>query len=153
MKNKPEFIPEMAKLFFDFFVIEKALANIFDRSYREHNITTKQWLVLVVALHLKNASISSIAEILSTSHQNVRVIAGNLVKNGLVKLVRSKEDRRTTFVLPTAKVDEINKIRGDRDNINMAMLFGEFRKSELVSMSQSFDRFKNHIENIKDQLI
>ncbi len=153
MKNKPEFLPEMAKLFFDFFVIEKALANIFDKAYKEHNLTTKQWLVLVIALNLKNASISTVAGILSTSHQNVRVIAENLLKNGLVRLERSEADRRTTFIIPTGRVDEINKIRGDRDNINMAMLFGEFKKSEIISLSKMFDRFKNHIETVKDQLI
>jgi DNA-binding MarR family transcriptional regulator len=153
MKNKPEFLPEMAKLFFDFFVIEKALANIFDNAYREHGITTKQWLVLVIALNLKNASISNIARILSTSHQNIRVIAENLERNGLVKLERSETDRRTTFVLPTGRVDEINKIRGDRDNINMATLFGEFKQSELAAMSRYLDRFKTQIENVKDSLI
>ena len=153
MKKKPEFKPEMAKLFFDFFVIEKALANIFDKSYKEHDITTKQWQVLVIALHLEKASISNIAAILSTSHQNIRVIAENLSKNNLVKLERSKDDRRITFVIPTDKVNEINELRGDRDNVNMAMLFGEFNQTELENLSQMLDRFKNQIEKVKDRII
>ncbi len=153
MRNKPEFKPEMAKLFFDFFILEKALANIFDKSYKEHNITTKQWQVLVIALHLKKASISNIAGILSTSHQNIRVIAGNLSKNNLVRLERSEIDRRITFVIPTDKVNEINELRGDRDNINMAMLFGEFNQTELDCLSQMLDRFKNQIEKVKEKII
>jgi DNA-binding MarR family transcriptional regulator len=152
MTKAHEFKPEMAQLFFDFFVIEKALANVFDSVYAEQQVTTKQWLVLAVASNIEDPSISTIAKILSTSHQNVKVIAQNLEKNGFVELVPSKSDKRTTVVRTTEKLDRLNEARGNRDNDNLVLLFDEFDQTELNNLLGYLERFKLHLEKVKGEL-
>lgn len=152
MENKPTFKPEMAKLFFDFFLIEKALSNLFDSVYTEHQLTTKQWLVLAVATNIERPTIQNIAKMLSTSHQNVKAIALNLQKSGLAKLAHDPNDKRTTLVVGTEKLKELYAARGGRDEENMALLFGEYSEKELTDFANYMDRIQVQIENVKGHL-
>ncbi len=149
MSGKTVFNPVMKDLFFQFFIIEKTLSRIFEKSYREWGISTKQWLVLAVVTHVEKASVSFIADILQTSHQNIKVIARNLEKKGWVSLAPSPDDRRKTLVLPTEKIREFNLEQGERDRDKLGRLFGVFTESELDGLAGQLVKFKSHLDLIQ----
>jgi DNA-binding MarR family transcriptional regulator len=153
MSGKNVFNPVMKDLFFQFFIIEKTLSRIFDKSYREWGISTKQWLVLAVVTHVEKASVSFIADTLQTSHQNIKVIARNLEKKGWVRLAPSPEDGRKTLVLPTEKIREFSLEQGERDRDRLGCLFGIFSKSELDGLAGQLVKFKNHLDLIQDRFV
>ena len=152
MKTHENFQPIMAKIFFDLFIIERSLANLFDSVYTKHGLTTKQWLVLAVATNIDRPTIQNISKALNTSHQNVKAISLNLEGSGFVNLVNDPSDERSTLVIATKKQETLNQERGKNDEDNMALLFGEFDKSEKDRLSEYIDRLQSRIINIKGQM-
>jgi|GEM_PF-947002 len=152
MKTHEDFQPIMAKIFFDLFVVERSLANLFDSVYTKHGLTTKQWLVVAVVTNIDRPTIQNISKALSTTHQNVKAISLNLEKSGFVSLVNDPSDKRSTLVIATKKLEALYQERGKNDDDNMALLFGEFDKSEIDRLSEYIDRLQSQIINIKDQM-
>lgn len=152
MKTAQSFKPEMATLFFDFFILERSLASLFDSIYSKYNLTTKQWLILAVATHIERPTITRIAEELKTSHQNVKAIALNLERVGLVNLIQDPADKRSTLVVGSNKLENLNKTRGTDDQDGMALLFGEFNAQELQDLSGYIERLLAQIEHIKGKI-
>jgi len=152
MKTNNGFQPIMAKIFFDLFIIERSLANLFDSVYAKHGLTTKQWLVLAVAANIDRPTIQNISKALNTSHQNVKAITLNLEGSGFVNLVNDPSDKRSTLVIATKKLKALDQERGKKDEDNMALLFGEFDRDELDRLSEHIDRLQTQVINIKGQI-
>lgn len=152
MKTSQNFKPEMAKLFFDLFILERALVSLFDSIYSKYNLTTKQWLILAVATNIERPTIKNIAGELKTSHQNVKAIALNLEKEGLVNLIQDPADKRTTLIVGSKKLENLNKTRVTNDQDGMALLFGEFNARELKNLSGYIQRLLAQIETTKDKI-
>jgi len=152
MKTNDDFQPIMAKIFFDLFVVERSLANLFDSVYTKHGLTTKQWLVLAVATNIDRPTIQNISKVLDTSHQNIKAISINLEKSGFVSLVNDPSDKRSTLVIATKKLESLNKERGKNDEDNMALLFGKFNEAEIDIFSDYLNRLQSQITDIKDQM-
>ena len=73
------------------------------RDLTEHGLTETQFGVLEVLYHLGPMCQRAIAAKQFTSGANMTMVVNNLEKSGLVRRVRSKEDRRQYFVELTAE--------------------------------------------------
>ena len=141
--------PEMAQLFFNFFMVERELASLFNRIYSQHGFTTKQWLVLAVATNIERPTIQNVAKALKTSHQNVKAIALNLEKADLISLVQDTTDKRVKLIVASKKLQNLSVVRGTKDQEGMITLFGGFEAQELKQLLSYTERLLKQIEMTK----
>jgi len=73
------------------------------RSLYLHNLTGPQFNVLEVLYNHGTMSLKKISERLSVSGANITCVVDNLEKDGLVRRIPSKEDRRVIFAEITPK--------------------------------------------------
>lgn len=72
----------------------------------KHDLTLPQFAVLEALSHLGPLTIGDLCRKMMVSGGNMTVVLDNLQKSGLVKRVRSKEDRRTIVVELTEHGEE-----------------------------------------------
>jgi DNA-binding MarR family transcriptional regulator len=80
--------------------------NCFDQVLREQGLTMERYLVLV-AIKYNDAPvrITDVARLLERSTNSVSMIVDRMVKAGLLKRVRDKDDRRVVNVFLTSKAE------------------------------------------------
>ena len=149
MIKQPFYQPEMAQLFFNFFMVERELASLFNRIYSQHGFTTKQWLVLAVATNIERPTIQNVAKELKTSHQNVKAIALNLEKAGLISLVQDTTDKRVKLIVASKKLQNLSVVRGTKDQEGMITLFEGFEVQELKQLLSYTERLLKQIKMTK----
>jgi DNA-binding MarR family transcriptional regulator len=81
-----------------------------DRIIEEHGLTTEQYAILVSISYLGEPTrITDIAHWLERSTNSISMIVDRMVKAGLVKRTRSRDDRRVVYVTFTSKAENALK--------------------------------------------
>jgi len=134
-----EFSQTMADSFGYLFLLCRRFEYITDSILKEDGLTTKQLLVLIGigSGFTEPPSVSQVAELLSTGHQNVKAIANKLEERGFVKMVRDKKDKRKWLLTLTSKNQEFWNSRFQKHSAAMLSLFESLTPSE-VQQFQSF---------------
>ena len=105
-KNEIDLRWKKKLLFSGVFVQENRLHAIMDRYLKE--ITSKQWLVMVVADAYDNPpDLSTLAKMLGCSRQNIKKLALSLEKLGFANLIPSESDGRSLCVQISEKGKQI----------------------------------------------
>ncbi len=125
---------KMAEVFSYLFVLNQRIEYIIDSFLEKYDLTTKQLLTLIAIGNAfdYNPSLSEVADVLSTSHQNVKQIALNLRKRGFVEIVVDPKDRRRRLLHLTADNDKFWEEREKENYENMKMIFSSLSKSEMT---------------------
>ena len=78
------------------FLVQQRWSYVIGRELAEDNITTKQWLMVIVMAHAFQSppSMQEVADAMSTTHQNVKQLATRLEARGFLKIKRDPENRR-----------------------------------------------------------
>ena len=78
------------------FLIQQRWSYVIGRELKDDNITTKQWLMMIVMANaFKNPpSMQETADALSTTHQNVKQLATRLEARGFLKIEADPDNRR-----------------------------------------------------------
>ncbi|MFX0108299.1 MAG: MarR family winged helix-turn-helix transcriptional regulator [Candidatus Hodarchaeota archaeon] len=126
----------MADSFGYLFILSRRFEYITDKILRKDGLTTKQLLVLIGIGHgfADPPSVSQVAELLSTSHQNVKAIANNLEKQGFVKMVRDEKDKRKWLLTLTPKNQEYWDSRFPEHSAAMFSLFKCLNPNEVQQL-------------------
>lgn len=99
-----------ADLFGTLFVLGQHLTRHTDDALAGYGVTTRQWLLLAVLVRAfpdDEPTLTRAAEVYGTSRQNVKQIALQLERRGLVELVPDPADRRATRIRSTPRVAEL----------------------------------------------
>jgi DNA-binding MarR family transcriptional regulator len=81
-----------------------------DQMFRKHRLTTEQYAVLATMRYLGNPTRpTDIARWLERSTNSISIIVERMVKTGLVKRVRDKNDRRVVQLSITSKGEDTLK--------------------------------------------
>ncbi len=111
------------------------LRNALDRMYADDGITTQQAALLSVVRECGAPTQGEAAEMLGTSHQNVRQLIAVLERKGLLRVEADADDRRVRRLRTTAKnkrywarrdpgdLAEVLKVFDDLDEREAAQLF------------------------------
>ncbi len=126
-------VQEMVESFGYLFLLSRRFEYITDRELEKDGLTTKQLLALIAVERLAgNApSISQVAEILSTTHQNVKQIAQQLEKRGFVDIQRDEKDRRRLLLRVTQKNREFFDSRAQEHLKAVQRLFNSLSSREV----------------------
>lgn len=135
-------------LFAGVFIQENRLHAVYDR-YNE--MSCKQWLLMAVCNAFDEPpDLSSLAEAMGCSRQNVKKLALNLEKEGYVTLEKSSADGRALCVKKTEK-----GLRFSRDNTELGAgvhdaIFREFTEEEISQYYQLSIKMMHGIDYLEE---
>ncbi len=118
------------------FMIEQRWRYFIDKELEADGITMKQWLmVIVIATAFKTPpSIREVADVMSTTHQNVKQIAASLERRGFMSLERDPDNRRIIRVKVTDKCLALFKSREENDVKAIYSMFENLTDDEMKSL-------------------
>ena len=123
----------IADSFGHLFLLSRRFEYITDSVLKKDGLTTKQLLTLIVIERGfdEMPSISQVAELLSTSHQNTKQIAHQLEKKGFLELVKDENDRRRWLLRVTQKNQEFWDSKEQEHREAMHGLFAPLSDQEI----------------------
>lgn len=139
-----------------FFLIQQRWGYIVGKELADDNITTKQWLMMIVlaTAFQKPPSIQEVADAMSTTHQNVKQIADRLAKRGFLNIQRDPDNKRILRLKVTPECVNYWKKRDPKDikavkslfegldDLEIQQLFEIFSKLEKIS-GEMYNKAKN----------
>jgi len=98
-------VNDSAFIFGSVLVVANKMDTLLDRVLNKHNITSKQWFLLLILFNLFEhpPTIKEVSKEMGSSHQNVKQVALKLKEKGMLKLERDKKDLRVTRLVVTEK--------------------------------------------------
>jgi len=140
-------------LFVSLFLAANKLQIIGDRYLSDVNLTTKQWLLMVMVLQFGEnpPTISQAANITGSSRQNVKQLALKLEKNGYMIIEKDPKDSRITRLKLTNKhLDMWNK-RSEMDDEFLDNLFSGLNHEQVHDMAFGMDKILEKIDKIMEK--
>lgn len=107
-----------------------------DARFRGEGMTTRQAALITMAKELGQPSLSEVAAMMSTSHQNVKQIALGLERRGFVRIVTDAQDSRVRRLIVTAKSDRYWAARDSDDAAAIAGWFGVLAPRDLATLNR-----------------
>jgi DNA-binding MarR family transcriptional regulator len=118
------------------FLIQQRWSYTINKEFQKDQITTKQWLMLIVIGNAfnHNPSMQEVADAMSTTHQNVKQLATRLETTGFLKIERDTKNKRILRLKVTEKSEEYWKTRETEHAKSIAEYFKELEDSEVISL-------------------
>jgi len=140
-------------LFVSLFLIANKLQIIGDRYLSDVNLTTKQWLLMVMVLQFGESppTINQAANITGSSRQNVKQLALKLEKNGYMIIEKDPKDSRITRLRLTNKHLEMWRKRSEMDDEFLDNLFSGFNNEQVHEIASGMDKILETIETMMDK--
>lgn len=116
-------------------VLATQLRRLSDARMRGDAMTTRQATLITIAKELGRPSLTEVADVMSTSHQNVKQIALPLVRRGFLQLVADTNDGRVRRLVVTAKSDRFWATRDVDDFAAIGGWFAALTRQELTTVN------------------
>jgi DNA-binding MarR family transcriptional regulator len=126
---------EIDDVFTKIFLLSLKLENIGNTTLKKDQLTIKQFLLIASA------------NMVSTSHQNVKEIADRLEKIGFIRIVRDKKDKRILRLETTKKNAQYWAYRLDEHEDLIFAMFNPFTDKEIHTFKVLINKFLTHLEN------
>ncbi len=134
-------------LFAGVFIQENRLHAVYDRY---NQMSSKQWLLMVVSNAFETPpDLSTLAEAMGCSRQNVKKLAMNLEKDGYITLEKSEKDARSLCVKKTTKGIQFSKDNTELGTLVHQAVFKEFSEAEIRQYYQLSIKMMNGIEHLE----
>lgn len=136
-----------------FFLVEQRWGYIINKSLADDNITTKQWLMLILIEKgfTGPPSIQEVAGQLSTTHQNVKQIAVSMEKRGFITMERDAKDKRVIRLKMTDKCRQIFENR-PQDVGNITSLFEGLSDDEVEALFHIIDKMEKTADKLYEKV-
>lgn len=115
-------------------VMAQHLRSFLDRLYADDGITTQQAALLTVVRELGGPTQGEAAEVLGTSHQNVKQLIAALERKGFLRVEVDPEDRRARRLRDTAKSRRYWAHRDPGDFDRVLTLFDDLDAREAAQL-------------------
>ncbi len=151
--NYFENITDQEYIFASMLLIANKMDTLLERSLSKYNITAKQWFMLIVTVNaFKEApSIKEIAEVMGSSHQNVKQLALKLEAKGMVMLEKDKKDLRATKVILTKQCFQLFKQLEKEGFVFMNKFYKEIKNSQLKDTRTFINQIMDNLKNIEEE--
>lgn len=129
------------------------LEYLLNHALSDSGLTTMQ-VVLLATIMREDAppSLSTVAERLRTSAQNVKQMARALRDKGFIEMERDPADRRAYRLVPTDYSDEVFESRLKADAELMSRIFEVFNEREQKSFFRLLVKLLDHNNGLYDEL-
>lgn len=136
-------------LFGLFFAFGNRLQAAGDTFYEE--ITCKQFFLLICLSLFQEMppALKELAEVMGSSHQNVKQIVNKLEQNGFVRTFPDEKDKRKIRVMMTGKMKEFSEKYRDQENSFMEKLYEGITEAEVAQTYRTMTRIEQNLIGIK----
>ena len=130
-------VQDMLDSFGYIFLLSHRFEYLTDSVLAVDNLTTKQLLALIAIEEgfEEPPSISQVAEVLSTTHQNVKKLALQLERKGFIEIFKDERDRRRSLMKTTQKNREYWESRATEHLGAIQSLFTSLSSEELSTFT------------------
>lgn len=135
-------MPDQKFIFGGVQVVANQMDTLLERELKEHNLTTKQWLLTIVVQNIfdHDPTIKEVAKGMGSSHQNVKQVALKLAQKGFVVMEKDPNDARITRIKLTDAVDSFGKESQKKSEIFTEKLFHGITAEELAMTRSAFEK-------------
>lgn len=118
------------------FLVQQRWGYVIGRELADAQITTKQWLMMIVMANAfqNPPSIQEVADAMSTTHQNVKQLATRLEARGFLKIERDPENKRILRLKATEECLEYWDKRTAEDMKSITSLFRGLEDGEIINL-------------------
>jgi len=130
------------------FIVEQQWRYMIEKELESDDITAKQWLMMIVTGNAFQSppSIQEVANIMSTTHQNVKQIAAGMERRGLVTLDRDPDNRRIIRLKVTDKCRKLFIKREENDVKVILRMFENLSDEELTALFNIIAKLEGRTE-------
>lgn len=139
-------------LFGTFFAFHNRLQATGDAFYEE--ITCKQFFMIIcLELFGENApTIKELAEVMGSSHQNVKQIADKLEQSGFIKAVKDEQDKRKLRIYRTEKLQRLEQKYMGKSMEFMKRFYEGTTMEELETVYRVMTKLEKNLLELKEEL-
>ncbi len=139
-------------LFGTFFAFHNRLQTTGDAFYEE--ITCKQFfLIICLELFGENApTIKELAEVMGSSHQNVKQIVDKLERSGFVKMQKDKKDKRKIRICSTEKLESLGEKYKEKSQKFIERFYTGISEEELETVYKVMTRLEENLVEMKEEI-
>lgn len=150
--NREDMLKDMdneSALFGMFFAFGNRLQSAGDTFYKE--ITCKQFFLLICLSLFENApTVNELAEVMGSSHQNVKQIINKLEQKGFLKLISDKKDKRKIRIERTSKMDELKHKYMKQELHFKEQLYQGVSSQDIALTLQTLQKLEKNLIKIKE---
>ena len=140
--------PESFEIFGKIFFLSNRLEYLGDNELRKDGLTTKQWQLIAVTgkYFTYPPSVSEVAEVLCTTHQNVKQLALKLQEKGFISVEKDQKDRRVIRLRLTEKNREYWESNSEESISFISSLFSTLTDKELKDLYNLLNKLEENID-------
>ncbi|MDP3066478.1 MAG: MarR family transcriptional regulator [Methanobacteriaceae archaeon] len=118
------------------FLVQQRWGYIISKELAEGQITTKQWLMMIVMANAfqNPPSMQDVADAMSTTHQNVKQLATRLEARGFLNIERDPDNKRILRLKVTKECLEYWEKRRPEDVKSIKSLFHGLENNEIKEL-------------------
>lgn len=157
MRNPEEIMDgeifDFQKIESPFFLLE--LISVFENRYQAKadnffkEISWKQFFAIICINHCKESpTIKELAEIMGSSHQNVKQILNKLEDKGYVKMVLDEHDKRKQRITVTEKTIAFCKEHDKRSQTIVKKIFEGIDEKNIGTVIKTLSQMEKNLEYI-----
>ncbi|WKY47916.1 MarR family transcriptional regulator [Eubacteriaceae bacterium ES3] len=148
--NKLNTIPDQRYIFGGIQIAANQMDTLMERELKEHNLTTKQWLLCVVIQNTfdHDPTLKELAAGMGSSHQNVKQVALRLQEKGFTTLEKDPDDGRITRVRLTDAIDNFGLATHEKAEDFSAKLFDGITKEEQAVTRKTLNKLLANLEKM-----
>ena len=134
-------------IYANIFLLANRLQTVMDGELEE--VTSKQWLaIIMLGAFEEPPTLSQMAQMCSTSHQNMKQIILKLYQKGYVELSKDEKDGRAIRIIPLPKIQELNARYDDKSNEFIQEMFRDLTEEEIAMMWKAQFKIYDRLEQI-----
>jgi DNA-binding MarR family transcriptional regulator len=135
------------------FLVQQRWSYVIGKELADNEITTKQWLMMIVMSHAFRdpPSLQDVAEAMSTTHQNIKQLATRLEDRGFLKIERDPDNKRILRLKVTEKCHEFWKKRTPEDIKTINKHFNGLNNEEMRSLFEIMGKLEKISQNLYDK--
>jgi DNA-binding MarR family transcriptional regulator len=151
--EKMDIIDKQKYIFGSIFLIANKLQVLGDQYFADDDMTTKQWLmtVMISQFHDESPTLTEVAELIGSSHQNAKQIAVKLEKKGFLIIEKDDRDGRAIRLRLTEKCNSFWEKRTEKDDHYIVELFKDLSQEETKVMCRGMEKLYDKIERMKEK--
>jgi len=128
------------------------LQTVGDTFYQE--ITIKQFYLLICLSLFEDDSptINQLAEVMGSSHQNVKQILNKLKEGGFLNTLTDSNDKRKTRIIKTDKLEEFDKKYQTQTVLFMKKFYENVTEEQIKSTIKTIVQLEKNLLDVKENL-
>ncbi|MCC5910865.1 MAG: MarR family transcriptional regulator [Clostridiaceae bacterium] len=138
-------------IFGSLFLLANKLQTMGDQLLGNDGMTVRQWFLTVMIIQFQDhcPTLGEVANLMGSSHQNVKQLALKLQKKDFLTIEQDTQDRRAIRLKLTEKSHRYWKTREAEGDDFIRELFRDLTEEEINLLSNSFNKLFGRIEQWK----